>query len=182
MRHLPGSLRKVFRSPAFGCSEGGTGADADDGTFSQPFAAFEASRLSAIEADDDFGGKGVDESGASQEFKVVKALVRRRVAGLDAGDAIGKQPAASVTIETDAARNAGEPGGHRGIKGVGQDDGEVEAVGGQRAANAPFLGEVARTALSLPGDEFVAEGFAAIQVSHPGHSEQGDARLREALA
>lgn len=53
---------------------------------------------------------------------------------------------------------------------------------GQRPADAPFFGPIARAALGAPGDEFVAEGFAAVEVGDPGHGEDGDVGVREALA
>ena len=85
-------------------------------------------------------------------------------------------------MEANAAGNASEPGGQGRIEGVGEDDGEVEAMVSKRAADAPFFGEIAGATLRAPGDEFVAEGLATVEVSHPGHGEQGDARLGEAFA
>ena len=105
----------------------------------------------------------------------------RRVAGQDGGDAVSEEPAAGISMEADAAGNAREPGGQGRVEGVGEDEGEVEVVLGERAAEAPFFGEVAGAALSAPGDEFVAEGFAAVEIGDPGHGEQGDVRLREAF-
>ena len=105
-----------------------------------------------------------------------------RVARQDGGDAVSEEPAAGVAVEADAAGNASEPGGQGRVEGVGEDDGEVEVVVGKRAAKAIFFGEVARAALGAPGDEFVAKGLAAVKVSHPGHGEQGDARLGKAFA
>ena len=85
--------------------------------------------------------------------------------------AVSEEPAAGVAVEADAAGNASEPGGQGRVEGVGKDDGEVEVVVGERAAEAPFFGEVAGAALGAPGDQFVAEWLAAVEVSHPGHSE-----------
>ena len=59
-------LGEVFGGPAFGSPEGGAGADADDTAFSEAFAALEAGFFRAIQANDDLGGKGVDEAGSSQ--------------------------------------------------------------------------------------------------------------------
>ena len=106
----------------------------------------------------------------------------RGVARQNAGNGIGEEPAAGVALETDAAGDAGEPGGERGVEGVGQDDSEVEVVVGKRTANAPFFSEIAGAALGVPGDEVVAEGFAAIEVGHPGHGEESNASVGEAFA
>ena len=106
----------------------------------------------------------------------------RRFARQDAGDAVSEEPAAGITLEANAAGNASEPGGQGRVEGVGEDDGEVEAMVSERAAEAPFFGEIAGAALGAPGDEFVAEGLATVEVSHPGHGEQGDARLGKAFA
>ena len=179
---LAGGLGEIFGGPALGSTEGGTRADAYDFAFAQSGTAFDAGFFGAIKANEEFGGKGVDEAGAPQEFQIVEALVGRRVARQDGGDAVSEEPAAGVAVEADAAGNAGEPGGQGRVEGVGENDGEVEVTVGERAAEAPFFDEIAGAALSAPGDEFVAEGLAAIKVSHPGHGEQGDARLGKAFA
>ncbi len=172
--HGAGGGGETLGGPALGASEGGTGADADDLAGAQAFASFGACGGRAVETDEQLGGEGIDEAGAAEQFEVMEALVGRRVAGLDAGDAISEEPAAGVAIEADTAGNAGEPGGESRVKGVGQDHSEVEVVFFEGAPDAPFFGQVVGAALGTPGDEFVAEGFATVEVGDPGHRQECD--------
>ncbi len=174
-RKLGGAFGEAFGEPSLGVAVGGAGADADDGAVDSQGGEVgrtgDARVLDAIEPDGAGGGETLHHTSAAEEFQVVEAFVAGDVARLGHRNGAGEQDAAAVAGIADALGDAGQPGNQRGVEGVLEQDGAIEALGaeagGKFAAGAePFKRRI--------GDDGVDGLFAGVEVGQPGAAQHGE--------
>lgn len=169
---------ETLGDPALRFSVGCSGADGDDGTVNT-FLLEQAVPVMAglgctIETDEGLFGEGIEQASTAKHFEVVEAFVSRNGAFLRDGDGVGKQESAPIAVVTDADGDAGEEGDERGFKGILEQDGTIELACAQLPGETPLASPIARAAGRGVGDDFVAEGLAAVEIGNPRQGEDSD--------
>jgi hypothetical protein len=109
---LSGGGGEAIGQPAFGGSESGSGADADDRHGDTPnceaLAAARGGGGRAFEANVVNWREGFDNAGAAKQFEIVEALMGGNVTAGGRWDGLGEQEAAAIAVVTDHAWDSGE--------------------------------------------------------------------------
>jgi len=194
--HVGVGVRKVsvqgfgeaIGGPAFGGAVGGSSTDGDargmraGACFEQDLRGALAARIRDAKGDVRFVGELIEPICATEEFEVVKLFVGRNFTGLGGGDSFGEKKRAGVAGVADALGNLCAPGEPGSVKGVLQEEGDVEfagaKIGGEFLAAAP----AAVLALRIVMNQFVADLLVSINVGYIGAGDDADMRVGVALA
>jgi len=182
------SFGEAVGRPAFGGAVGGPGADGDargmraGACFEQDLRGALAARIRDAKGDVPFVGELIEPTGAAEEFEVVKLFVGGDFAWFGDGDGFGEEKAACVAGVADALGNLCAPGEPGGVKGVLQEEGDVESAGAEIGGEFFAAAPAAVLALRIVMNQFVADLLVSINVGYIGAGDDADMRVGVAPA